>query len=96
MNDKDVIKHNLMIAKSLAWWEDQMISCSNEIEAIDIMVESNAPILKKDKLMRRKEKLINKFQYLLSKGDFETRLLEEMEIETKKMLKRRDAKKKRK
>jgi hypothetical protein len=96
VKDADIYKHNLMIAKSLAWWEDEMVSCSDEIRAIEIMVESCAPVVKKDKLKRRKEQLMKKFGYLLSKGDFETRLLEEMEIETKKMMKRRHAKKKRK
>ena len=47
------------------------------------------------KLEAKKTMLKNKFNYLSGKGEFETRLLGVMEAETERIIKERDAKKKR-
>ena len=92
MTEHSVRRHNTMLSKSVMWWEAQMLLCHEAISEIDEIIDVFGS---DEKLEEQRLSWESRFNYLIKKGEFETRLLNRMEIETKKAVKKRDAKKKR-
>ena len=92
MTENLVREHNIMLSKSVVWWEEQMMLCHTSISEIDEIIDVFGT---DDRLEEQQIVWENKFKYLQKKGRFETRLLNKMEIGTKKAVNKRNAKKKR-
>jgi hypothetical protein len=91
--EDEIQKHNLMATASVLWWEKEIESVTEAVQEIDEIIDCFHDNESNDHLMKEREILIGKFNYLFLKGRFEDNLLMSIERDYRKL---HNVKKKRK
>ena len=90
---QEFFKHNRMVTESVLWWEAEIQSVTDAVQEIDEIIDCFHENESNDHLMKEREILVGKFNYLFLKGRFEDKVLMSIERDYRKL---HNVKKKRK